>query len=165
MPTIRVTCPMCNVELELDAAHAGQEIECGSCLQVFVAEETPRKNQLRRVDDDEDDRGRRSRRSRRSRRDDDDYDDRPRRRQYDDYGPPPKSRVAYILLAVFLGKMGVHNFYAGRIGPGVGQLVLFVVSLVLTCFVIGWLGILALFIWWVVEVCTVEHDGDGRRME
>ena len=25
----------------------------------------------------------------------------------------PKSRTAYILLAVFLGAYGIHNFYAG----------------------------------------------------
>ena len=37
MPNIRVTCPACNTTLELDAQYAGQEVECGSCLQVFVA--------------------------------------------------------------------------------------------------------------------------------
>ncbi|MBQ3218003.1 MAG: TM2 domain-containing protein [Akkermansia sp.] len=25
----------------------------------------------------------------------------------------PKSRLAYILLGVFLGSLGIHNFYAG----------------------------------------------------
>ena len=29
---------MCGKLLEVDAAHAGQEVECGACLQVFVAE-------------------------------------------------------------------------------------------------------------------------------
>ncbi len=44
MATIRVTCPMCGKLLEVDAAHAGQEVECGECFQVFVAEafQTPR---------------------------------------------------------------------------------------------------------------------------
>lgn len=37
MPNIRVNCPACRALLELDAAHAGTEVECGSCLQVFVA--------------------------------------------------------------------------------------------------------------------------------
>src|SRR4051794_28130295 len=37
MPNIRVTCPACNTTLELDAQYAGQEVECGSCLQVFAA--------------------------------------------------------------------------------------------------------------------------------
>lgn len=37
MPNIRVVCPACHATLELDAQYAGQEVECGSCLQVFVA--------------------------------------------------------------------------------------------------------------------------------
>ena len=35
---IRVTCPMCGKLLEVDLEHAGQEVECGECFQVFVAE-------------------------------------------------------------------------------------------------------------------------------
>lgn len=37
MPNIRFVCPACHTTLELDAQYAGQEVECGSCLQVFVA--------------------------------------------------------------------------------------------------------------------------------
>jgi hypothetical protein len=40
MDTIRVTCPMCGKLLEVDAEHAGQEVECGECFQVFVVEAT-----------------------------------------------------------------------------------------------------------------------------
>ena len=36
----------------------------------------------------------------------------------------PKSRLIYILLALFLGGFGVHNFYAGYTGKGVAQLLL-----------------------------------------
>ena len=38
MATIRVSCPMCGQLVEVDAQYAGQEVECGACLQVFVAE-------------------------------------------------------------------------------------------------------------------------------
>lgn len=41
MPNIRVVCPACATTLELDAQHAGQEVECGSCLRVFVANPPP----------------------------------------------------------------------------------------------------------------------------
>jgi hypothetical protein len=41
MATIRVTCPMCGKQLEVDAEHAGREVECGECFQVFVAEAPP----------------------------------------------------------------------------------------------------------------------------
>ncbi len=37
MATIRVTCPTCGKALEVGAEYDGQEVECGECLQVFVA--------------------------------------------------------------------------------------------------------------------------------
>ena len=37
MANIRVTCPACKSELELDEAFDGQEVECGNCLEVFNA--------------------------------------------------------------------------------------------------------------------------------
>src|SRR5262245_14207399 len=122
MANIRVNCPTCKSELEIDEQHAGQEVECGSCMQVFVArreeqvelpvatlEEPPAsgsdRGSSRRDDDDVDrDRGRSGRR--RQRDDADDYDYPPRRQ--------PKSRLAYILLGVLLGEFGAHNFYAGH---------------------------------------------------
>jgi hypothetical protein len=48
MPTIRVTCPMCGKLLEVDAEHAGREVECGECFQIFVAE-TPQPPKIRAV--------------------------------------------------------------------------------------------------------------------
>lgn len=36
----------------------------------------------------------------------------------------PKSGIVYILLAWFLGTIGIHNFYAGYVGRGVVQLIL-----------------------------------------
>ena len=77
MAEIRVTCPMCNAELAIGEEHLGKEIECGSCLQPFVAEDPKTKKQpykMRRPkneasDDDDDDR---PRKKKRRRRDDDD---------------------------------------------------------------------------------------------
>ena len=84
MAKFRVRCPTCNAELELDEAHAGKEVECGSCLQVFTApdpgakaKKKPYKMRPDRGDDGEEERP--SRRRRRPRRDD--YD------EYD-YSPP-----------------------------------------------------------------------------
>lgn len=37
MANIRVTCPACKSELEIDSAHEGQEVECGNCLELFKA--------------------------------------------------------------------------------------------------------------------------------
>ena len=66
-----------------------------------------------------------------------------------------KSRVTYILLALFLGGLGIHNFYAGRTGCGVGQLLitLFLCWLIFPIFII-WL-------WVIIEMCVVNKDGNG----
>ena len=36
----------------------------------------------------------------------------------------PKSRLAYILLAILLGTLGIHNFFAGYTGKGIAQLLM-----------------------------------------
>lgn len=71
---------------------------------------------------------------------------------------PPKSRLAYILLALFLGGFGVHNFYAGYTGKGVTQLLLF---LLLIWTIVVPLGI---WVWTIVEMVTVTHDAQGVPM-
>ena len=65
----------------------------------------------------------------------------------------PTSRITYILLAIFLGGFGIHNFVAGYTGRGVAQLLLTILS----C------GVLALpvGIWVIIEACTVTADADG----
>ena len=86
MANVRVTCPTCNAELEIGEEHLGQEVECGSCLGAFKAEDPkskkkPYKMQRPKDDDrDDDDDDRSSRRKKRRRRDDDEDD-------YD-YSPP-----------------------------------------------------------------------------
>ena len=85
----------------------------------------------------------------------------------------PKSRLIYILLALFLGYFGVHNFYAGHIGRAVIQLSLNVLAFL--CFVLlGWLIIgiviaiplwLALFVWVIVDICTVTQDAAGQPLQ
>lgn len=45
---------------------------------------------------------------------------------YDTHTPDGRklvSKVAYVLLALFLGGLGIHNFYAGKVGLGVLYLV------------------------------------------
>ncbi len=68
-----------------------------------------------------------------------------------------KSRVAYILLGLFMGGLGIHNFYAGYSGKGLAQLLLSLFGILL-------LGIpnLAVGIWVIVEVCTVKQDATGQ---
>ena len=71
---------------------------------------------------------------------------------------PPKSRIAYILLALFLGGLGIHNFYAGYTGKGVAQLLM---SLLLFWTIVVPIGV---FIWIIVEIVTVDRDSNGVMM-
>lgn len=71
------------------------------------------------------------------------------------YGTTYKSRTSYIVLGIFLGALGIHNFYAGYTGRAVGQLCLTVLTL-------GYLGIVS-WIWAIIEICIVEKDSTGLR--
>ena len=64
---------------------------------------------------------------------------------------PPKKLVTYRMLSLFLGGLGIHNFYAGHTAKGIIQIVL------------GWTGISG--IWALIDVFTVTTDGYGRPME
>jgi hypothetical protein len=67
-----------------------------------------------------------------------------------------KSRLIYVLLALFLGYLGIHNFYSGHILSGVFKLLLSFLSI----FTFG-LTILLSIIIQIVEMCAVTHDSSG----
>ncbi len=69
------------------------------------------------------------------------------------YGVSHKSRSTFIVLGIFLGSLGVHNFYAGYTGKAVGQLCLSVLTL-------GALSIVS-WVWAIVEICVVDRDSTG----
>lgn len=68
-----------------------------------------------------------------------------------------KSRALYVLLALFLGGLGVHNFYAGHTKKAVFQLLTFVILGI--PFVIP---ILLVWAWSIYDAITVRTDGLGR---
>jgi TM2 domain-containing membrane protein YozV len=70
-----------------------------------------------------------------------------------------KSRGVYIALGILLGGLGIHNFYAGRYGPGAFQCVL---TLCLAACSLPLLAIVG--VWVVIELFTVTTDGAGNRM-
>ncbi len=78
---------------------------------------------------------------------------------------PRKSRLAYIVIGLFFGALGIHNFYAGRPGSGIFQLLITLFFGWLNIFTF-WLipGIFPLFIWVVCELIFVSKDGFGRKM-
>ena len=70
---------------------------------------------------------------------------------------PPKSRVAYVLLGLFVGYLGIHNFYAGYVGRGVAQLLISLVGGLVTC----GLSLIPVAIWVLIEVCVTTRDPRG----
>lgn len=93
----------------------------------------------------------------------------PQYAQQQPYAPPvasTKSRVVYIVLGLFLGGLGIHNFYAGRTGAGVAQLIINVVAWgLISTFFLAPIGVLFLGIiglWVLIEICAVSTDGQGR---
>ena len=70
----------------------------------------------------------------------------------------PKSRLAYILLAIFLGGFGVHNFYAGYTKKAIIQLLL--------TLLLGWTIIVpvAVFVWIILDIIQVTADAHGVPM-
>jgi TM2 domain-containing membrane protein YozV len=63
-----------------------------------------------------------------------------------------KSRLVALLLCFFLGPLGVHRFYVGKVGTGILMLV-----------TLGGLGI-----WVVIDMILIIvgsfSDGEGRRV-
>ena len=70
-----------------------------------------------------------------------------------------KSRLTYILLGIFLGSFGIHNFYAGYKNKAVAQLLITVLA--------GWLifPLAAVWIWVILDICTVKEDAQGQRFQ
>jgi TM2 domain-containing membrane protein YozV len=75
----------------------------------------------------------------------------------------PKTKMAAGLLAIFLGSLGIHNFYLGRTGVGVAQLLI----CVLGGFII--IGPFIAWIWAIVEAILIftgsMKDGQGNPLQ
>ncbi|WEV67755.1 NINE protein [Bifidobacterium sp. ESL0769] len=72
------------------------------------------------------------------------------------YGYQPKSKMAAGLLGIFLGWLGVHNFYLGHYGKAAGQL-----ALTLVGWILFGLGPVAAFIWGLIEGVLILSSNYG----
>lgn len=75
-----------------------------------------------------------------------------------DAGKLKKNRGVYVILGLFFGTLGIHNFYAGRFGVGAVQL--------LYTILLGWMivTLVPIWIWNLVELFVVTEDGQGLPM-
>jgi TM2 domain-containing membrane protein YozV len=64
-----------------------------------------------------------------------------------------KSRITFVMLGIFLGYFGAHNFYLGHKKRGAIQLAITVLTL-------GY-GSAVTWIWAIVEVCTMDRDANN----
>ncbi len=82
----------------------------------------------------------------------------------------PKSRLAITLLAFFLGTLGVHRFYLGKIGTAVGMLILGIVGwATIWIFGLGFIFLTAVGIWALIDfifaVSGRMRDTEGKLIE
>ena len=66
-----------------------------------------------------------------------------------------KSRLTYILIALFLGPWGIHNFYVGHSGRGIIQLILGL-TLIGCCITVPWC---------IIDMICTKRDGYGKKMK
>lgn len=79
------------------------------------------------------------------------------------YGPP-KSKVAALVIAFFLGNLGIHRFYLGHTSSGIAMLALFGAGF-FTCGIAH----IALAVWWLVDLILIATgalcEPNGRALE
>ncbi|UOQ86779.1 TM2 domain-containing protein [Gracilibacillus salinarum] len=62
--------------------------------------------------------------------------------------------LAYILW-FFLGQIGIHRFYTGRIASGITQLLLGIIGWGTTWLFIGWIPLVFLWIWLFIDIFLI----------
>ena len=68
-----------------------------------------------------------------------------------------KSQLIYVILALFFGAFGIHNFYANRWGRGLIQLLLTIGT--------GFIGAVISSLWSVINIFSIETDGEGKAFD
>jgi len=90
--------------------------------------------------------------------------------------PTRKNQLIALLLCLFVGSLGVHRYYMGRVGSGVAMLLLYLSGFVAFLFTIRYRGLYVLaaiafvgfFVWWIIDLISIAtgkmKDGEGREL-
>lgn len=62
-----------------------------------------------------------------------------------------KQGIISLALWFFLGYLGAHHFYAGRVMSGIAMLALVVIGAFTAVILIGIVFLLIAFVWWVID--------------
>jgi len=71
------------------------------------------------------------------------------------YDADKKSVLVAYILWFFLGWLGAHRFYLGRVPTAVAQFALCAVSWILSFVLIGYLGFALLGLWWLLDAVLI----------
>ncbi len=71
------------------------------------------------------------------------------------YDANKKSLIVAYLLWFFLGTLGGHRFYLGRIGSAVAILLLTIISWLLTIVAVGFVGFFVVGVWVLVDALLI----------
>lgn len=79
-----------------------------------------------------------------------------------------KKKLVALLLNLFLGPLGIHRFYLGRVGSGITMLVMLIFGWLTTGIFIGFIFLAVVGIWDVVDFfCIIFNglpDAQGRKL-
>ncbi|WP_156291498.1 TM2 domain-containing protein [Oceanobacillus salinisoli] len=68
---------------------------------------------------------------------------------------PQKSIALAYVLWFFLGQIGIHRFYTGRVGTGIIQLLLGISGWATSWILIGYLPLTVLWIWLFIDIFLI----------
>ncbi len=71
------------------------------------------------------------------------------------YDANRKSALVAYVLWFFLGYLGVHRFYLGRVASGLTMLLLGLISAALTVVLIGYVGLAIIALWWLIDAILI----------
>ena len=73
-----------------------------------------------------------------------------------------RSKLVALLLWGFLGSLGVHNFYLGRTGIAITQLILTIVGYATCWFLVGFIPLAVVWVWLIVDLIMILMAPDDE---